>query len=486
MLETASGVFLESVWSWALRGVLIGTVLVLFLTALKRAISLINHPISKDFSVCAYWILAAGGLIASAGIFHLGARNAHELLPTLSFSAGALLPFGWFHRPFRIKKRPPPYTAQITSPEEPLQGQLLTTTERRVQTEPKPLAIPAHSGWESIGRDVHVLVSAVLYCACLCFTGFYEGENLDPQPSVSLLMTGFLGLLAGQLGWLANPGILIAGVFAHYRAFSASLALACLGVALQFLFTHRLPQGSSGNYVTITGYGWGYYLWVSALAVLALGQFARLCKMGPWVAILLWGAWLGITAPWFSGYFRPIGESITRLHEAREHAFAEKCATATEHIYRKVSGPIGGVYISPDFGEHASVQGNHVSSFGGGRQAEAYLGYPEVGYIEVDSNDASSGPKVTAPYLRMFPHHLGDQAVTQLASHYSYSRSRFSFPETYGLEGATITVTDLSDHSIVATTSYVYDSQKFRFCGAVQNGSFSAWGFLYRVLGLSK
>lgn len=89
---------------------------------------------------------------------------------------------------------------------------------------------------------------------------------------LSLLLIGPLGLLAGQLGWFANPLMiwLIVRLCRRRRInmLGAILALFALGLTLTSLYW-TVAYDDTGTF-QITNHGLGFYLWIGCAALLAV------------------------------------------------------------------------------------------------------------------------------------------------------------------------------------------------------------------------
>jgi hypothetical protein len=100
------------------------------------------------------------------------------------------------------------------------------------------------------------------------------GHGKDQSwPGWSMLAIGWLGVLTAQFAWFANP-IFFAGIshiFTGYAGGMSRLAIFILLVPLSAdaLLWHAI-YGSAAGPVRILGFGPGYYLWLAAMAGLAL------------------------------------------------------------------------------------------------------------------------------------------------------------------------------------------------------------------------
>lgn len=327
-------------------------------------------------------------------------------------------------------------------------------------------------------RNIHIIVSLLSYTAALALPGFYQGDNWEAQFGLYLLGTGWAGLLAGQLSWFANLGLLIALITGRLRLISAAVASGSLYMALGFLKTVSLPAGSSGNMIPIDGYGWGYYFWISALAIMAFGQLATALKAWPWLLGLLTSGWVIITGPMFYQYHKPLGELIDNYNQQREAAFIQMCNDAKFTVLKKVDGKGSGIYFDVDYGESATVADGRAQAFGGGTQAKAFLSH-NVPFVEIRQDGSNY-------YQRVFLDHSKDTTITTIASKYGYYRTGHIFPENFHFRSATGTIKDLSDDSIIATSTYIYDEKRFRFCGPVSDGGFTIWDVISKGLNLER
>jgi hypothetical protein len=89
-----------------------------------------------------------------------------------------------------------------------------------------------------------------------------------------LLLIGWVGILAGAIGWYANllfvPGLILFAV-GNYRM-SRWFALAALMIALTSLLIREWPSGW-GPGDRIASFGPGIYAWLGSMALLTAGSF---------------------------------------------------------------------------------------------------------------------------------------------------------------------------------------------------------------------
>lgn len=128
--------------------------------------------------------------------------------------------------------------------------------------------------------------SLLLFALSMPFSCYYlEGGRLDWRifggnaPGLLLLMIGWIGILTGEIAWIANPLWGLAVLFGlqgkqktetDVRAYAWSslvLGVAAQIFALTFLFQRTTQCGNGGVESEIGGYGPGYFLWISSIAV---------------------------------------------------------------------------------------------------------------------------------------------------------------------------------------------------------------------------
>lgn len=85
-----------------------------------------------------------------------------------------------------------------------------------------------------------------------------------------LFITGWMGFAVFQLGWYANPVMLLAVLLMNHRPKRASLmALAAIIMATQSFWLHALPSDSVK--MEITGLASGFWLWYLSILLLGMG-----------------------------------------------------------------------------------------------------------------------------------------------------------------------------------------------------------------------
>lgn len=115
-------------------------------------------------------------------------------------------------------------------------------------------------------------VSVALFAACLTQDGYYiEGPNPRAwSPAWGLFLFGWIGVFFGVFAWLANPLLLASWYLLHKHRYRSSLYIASIALLLAgtFLLHSHVVSSEAPTYSKITGYGVGYWLWISSALVL--------------------------------------------------------------------------------------------------------------------------------------------------------------------------------------------------------------------------
>lgn len=118
----------------------------------------------------------------------------------------------------------------------------------------------------------YVSLTLALFLASLCFNAMYLSGD-GRLHALQALIYGPWGLVFGMYGWFANP-LLGLAILVHRRWHRVSLVLglAALYLALTSLGIERMPDNRSYNFVNLTHFAPGFYIWVLAIFGFCLGQ----------------------------------------------------------------------------------------------------------------------------------------------------------------------------------------------------------------------
>lgn len=125
-------------------------------------------------------------------------------------------------------------------------------------------------------RTVALLLA--IYLSSLFFPGIYAN---DPHSSstfmtgLSILASGWLGVLSGNFGWLANPAFFACLLTLWLRYFLSTICLAALAIAFA-LDSLRIDEVwyTEATSTPVLGLGIGYAIWLASfLAAVVIGAF---------------------------------------------------------------------------------------------------------------------------------------------------------------------------------------------------------------------
>ena len=113
------------------------------------------------------------------------------------------------------------------------------------------------------------LLSLFTFVSCFFYPAFNPDSNV-PVESMKLFLLGWIGPLHGHFSWYANLFYIISLLIFEKTNIAISFSALALLLSLSFLSTEDMFNGS--GVTTIEGYGAGYYLWISAILILFIGQ----------------------------------------------------------------------------------------------------------------------------------------------------------------------------------------------------------------------
>jgi len=330
-------------------------------------------------------------------------------------------------------------------------------------------------------NNVHVPISILCYLACLALPGYYIGERFEPQMAYAALMIGWLGPLDGHFSWYANPLFLFALLSANRPQRSSILGFLAFALAISFLFHKKIIVSEAPTYKTIMSYGWGYGLWVTSLAVFSVGQLLRVLGAETrQIAIASFSSCSLLLAVYMTYYF--VGtNSLFSIRSERDKEFQKRCASSGEQIFKRTNDARG-IFFDPDWELRISSNRDKPSFKYIGGAGVLGLGYLNSGYLLFYETRSRNDPDSYVKYV------LGDHKGTptdRLESEYAVITNYYEIPARLNITGATVTIKDLRDSSILATSTFFIENESGRFCGGTQGG-FSTSAFMTEVLGLTR
>jgi hypothetical protein len=329
---------------------------------------------------------------------------------------------------------------------------------------------------------VHVLPAVVVFAACLLLPAYYVGDRLEPQSSLSLLLTGWMGPLDGHFSWYANPLFAIAVLYAARARRSAMLATGALLLAMSFLLHGRIAVSEAPTYQRIAGYGWGYGLWVAAMAMLAAGQWlaSRGASAGRILAATIGAG--GVCVAGYAAYYAIGGQSLLAIDRERTQVFQQYCAGAGEKVHRRVDDATG-LYLDPDhelrIEPRTSGEAGSRYLAGSGVIGLGPLNTGLIAFYETRDQERGSG------YRKYTVGEFQGAHADRLDSEYAVVTAFPDIPAHLNLSAATVTIIDRRDDSVLATSAFVLDNLSGRYCGS-ERAPFSTTAFITDVLGLTR
>lgn len=295
------------------------------------------------------------------------------------------------------------------------------------------------------------------------------------------LMIGWLGPLDGNFSWYSNPAFLFALLSANRPQRSSVLGFIALALAITFLFHKNIIVSEAPTYKTIMSYGWGYGLWVTSFAVFSVGQLLRaLGAEGRQTTMVSFSTCSLLLAGYMTYYFA--GEnSLSSIRTERDKEFERRCASSGQQIIKRTND-VRGIFFDPDWEWYISSNHNNPNFKSIGGAGVLGLGHLNSGHLLFYETRDRNNPSSYVKYL------LGDYKGTptqQLESEYSVITNTYEIPARLNISGATVTIKDLRDNSIVATSTFFIENESGRFCGGSQEG-FSTSAFMVEVLGLTR
>ena len=121
-----------------------------------------------------------------------------------------------------------------------------------------------------------VKISVALFIISLTQISFYTGVESNQHSyarGFELLLIGWMGLLAYIFNWLANPALLLAYIFTLKKKYEYATISSLVSVYFAASFLTRETISASGDAEIITGYGFGYWLWLLSAIIMTISSF---------------------------------------------------------------------------------------------------------------------------------------------------------------------------------------------------------------------
>ena len=99
--------------------------------------------------------------------------------------------------------------------------------------------------------------------------------NVSCGDSSAALFSGTFGFFSSPAGftWLANPAVLFSWIYLNKKTRQSLIAsIIAVALCISFLFFKRIMVDEAGNYGQIISYKSGYWLWMSSMVVMLIGN----------------------------------------------------------------------------------------------------------------------------------------------------------------------------------------------------------------------
>lgn len=125
-------------------------------------------------------------------------------------------------------------------------------------------------------RLVVIGMSLALFVGACCAPALLIGGSEQPMPGGGLLFIGWMGIVAGQFAWFANPIYALALLLIAFRKWVPATLTAAIAllVALDTLmmFVQEVPTDEAGvNSGRMSSLQIGFFLWIASIAAVVLG-----------------------------------------------------------------------------------------------------------------------------------------------------------------------------------------------------------------------
>jgi hypothetical protein len=102
--------------------------------------------------------------------------------------------------------------------------------------------------------------------------------SCEDSPGWLVLLIGTVGVIFGGacLSWLANPFIIFSWIFFKKIKYSFIFSLLAVIDSASFLLFSKIISDEAGNYSEIIHHHTGYWLWLSSMFVMLMGNIIRL------------------------------------------------------------------------------------------------------------------------------------------------------------------------------------------------------------------
>jgi len=304
-------------------------------------------------------------------------------------------------------------------------------------------------------------------------------------------MWGWLIVTHGHFTWYANLPYLLAILTYKKRVPSLSLSFISLAILVFFLSVVKTTD-ISGHKDMITGYGWGYFLWISAVVILIIGQLLKSegennqRNLNSTIVPLAICSIISLST--FAHYFYFSKTAPYALIKERNETFDRICTQVHEQIYQDIDD-VKGFYIDPYLGVYCKVSSSEKSC--------RYVQSPVSGlivrnkiFVERKTKEYYEEDTSEYQYVRILPKHVDKQLLkiptNNLESNYSVVATSLTedIDSNLNIWAQSIKIHNINTGEVVAESGFVISEIDNKFCGETKNNTYSTLDFITNSLNL--
>lgn len=252
---------------------------------------------------------------------------------------------------------------------------------------------------------------------------------------------------------------------------------------MSFLLHEKIIVSEAPQYAKISGYGLGYFLWISSIAILSTGQYIKSHEKNYQIKIFKPTSIILISALGaFSLHYFYSSNSHYKLISLRDHTFKEMCKTSKTTI-NKTASNVKSIYFNNNWGASYKLGDNGMWLNNGVGVLANDISAGLIDFYEVDNKNNSKDKRIANPYIQFLSRRSGGTGIDSPQSDYAVLTTNLELPRELNIQAASIKITNLKTGFILASTNYAFNESSRQFCGHSENGNFSSMNFIRKVLG---
>lgn len=333
----------------------------------------------------------------------------------------------------------------------------------------------------------HLKISVWLFLIGLAFPAYYINEDYEPQLSLLVFISGWLGVIDWNFTWFANAFFGLSLISRNNTQKSIAFAFISLVLAISFILHDEIFLGMNVGfdkvYGNVAGYGFGYLFWVTSIGIFLIGQLTlsptekKHNKIFATIAYLIF---IGTASLSFLHHFYMSDKGAYALFTERGEALDRACESARDLIHQTLPEKLDSLYIRGGLiTDHERNIFGYWKKVGSG-SIEASL--PGISFYEKDNSDRHTPGRDTSLYISHNIKTRERSFSNELKSRYLVEMTEIQFSKRLGIIGYRTTMTDLTNNTLIAETSYYYQKRGGRLCGEISGNRFSGADFFKRIL----